>query len=125
MASMQKSTLINELRRLGNLDTVKRGVAGPPSYHASSAAVDEWKRGIVASFKAMNKARAQYRPRALAALADLREYAAGGGWHPSQGQLADWEERLAWASAEPFDVDAKLAEFVERFESGRSKALYG
>lgn len=125
MASMQKSTLINELRRLSRLDSVKRGLPGQPSYHSPSSYVDDWKRDLAKAFKAMNKARAEYRPRALQALADLHEYAAGGGWHPSQGQVADWDKALDWATAEPFDVDAKVAEFVERFESGRTKALYG
>lgn len=117
---MTRNELIDELRRLGNLDTVNRGVPGQPSYNATQRQHDEWRRELAKAFKAINKARAQYRPRALAALEALRGFAAEPkGWHPSQGTVESWEARLAWATAEPFDVDAKVREFADRYDEQR------
>lgn len=124
---MTRTETIDELRRLARLDTVRLHVASAPaSLNATTSQQDAWKRELRAAFKALNKARAQYRPRALAALEAVRFHdAAPAGWPPSQGTLASWEDQLAWAAAAPFDVDAKVAEFVERFEAERSRTLYG
>jgi len=123
---MTRHDLSNELRRIGNLDTVRRGVPGPPSYNATQRQHDEWKRELAKALKALNKARAQYRPRALAALEALRTFAAEPkGWHPSQGTVESWEKQLDWATAEPFDVDAKVRERDEWFEAARSRFLFG
>lgn len=118
MPSMSRDDLSTELRRLSRLDTVKAMIPGHPSYQSPDSYVEEWKQNVTRAYKRVNEARLKYRARAVQALADLREY--GESWHPSRGSIASWEEALGWAEAAPFDVRAKVAEHVDKFEKARS-----